>query len=410
MVMLTKKAIRKEGYLNGPGLVVAGEIIEPRDAEAAYADHGREMPSPPPSKQGKLTTELSSKSDVTHQETLRGEDTLNGTSLAVAGEIFGRRDVEAAYADHSSGETRSPQPSKQEEPAADLSSKSDDHRHQDIRRGGGLPNGPSLAVADEIFGRRDVGAAYADHSIGEMRSPPPSEQGEPAAEVILRRENSLNSFRPAAAGEVFGQRGAEGTYTDYSIGETPSPPPSEKDEPAAKDILRGVGSLNGPSPAVGGEIFGQHDVEDAYAVHSIGEILSPPPSEQGEAAAVAISPGEQSAPDPIKAFFSVDVEHAVEMVRRKLGREGYRNDPGLVEAGELPDPTKAFFSVDVERAVGIVRREFGREDYIHDPELVAAGELPEPTKDFFSVDVERAVEMVRKALEKGAPERAGPGS
>jgi hypothetical protein len=320
------------------------------------------MPSPPPSKQGKLTTELSSKSDVTHQETLRGEDTLNGTILAVAGEIFGRRDVEAAYADHSSGETRSPQPSKQDEPAADLSSKSDDHTHQDIRRGGGLPNVPSLAVADEIFGRRDVGAAYADHSIGEMPSPPPSKQDDPAAELFSKSDGNTH-----------------------------------------QQTLRGDDTLNGLSLAVADKNFGQRDVEAAYADHSSGETPSPPPpSERGEPAAVTIYPEERSAPDPTADFFSVDMERAVEMVRRKLGGESYNNDPGLVEVGELSDPTEDFLSVDEERAVGIVRREFGREDYLLDPGPVAAGELPDPTKDFFSVDVDRAVEMVRRALEKGA--------
>jgi hypothetical protein len=638
MAMLTRKAVRKEGYLNGPGLVVAGEIIEPRDAEAAYADHGREMPSPPPSKQGKLTAELSSKSDDTHQETLRGDDTLNGTSLAVAGEIFGRRDVEAPYADHSSGETRSPQPSKQDEPAADLSSKSDDHTHQDIRRGGGLPNGPSLAVADESFGRRDVGAAYADYRSGQTQSPPPpSKQDEPAADLssksddnthqdIGRGGGSLNGPSLTVADEIFGRRDVEAAYADHSSGQTPSPPaPPKQDEPTAElssksggnmdqDILRGEDPLNGPSLAVAdeiieprdagaaypdhsigempslppseqdepeaelfskswmamltgkavrkegylngpglvvaGEAFGQADAEDAYAVsvgeaprrslpgeifgqrdveadpssgqtpsqpppfeqgeaptelfsksdgntqrdgeeslsglgpavagdiiepwdvetayadrsigemfslllsqqgepaaelfskfdinthrqtlrqedplngpslagadeiieprdveagyadHGSGEMPSPPPSsERREPAAVTISPEERSAPDPTADFFSVDMERAVEMVRRKLGGESYNNDPGLVEVGELSDPTAAFLSVDEERAVGIVRREFGSEDYPLDPGAVAAGELPDPTKDFFSVDVDRAVEMLRRALEKGA--------
>jgi len=397
MATLTRKAVRKEGYLNGPGLVVAGELLGQRDAEAAYGDG-------------------------------RGERSLNGPSLTVVDEIFGRRDVEAAYADNSSGQTPSPPPpSKQDEPAADLSSKFDDNTHQDIGRRGGSLNGPSLTVADEIIEPRDAEAAYADRGSGETPSqPPPFEQREAPTELFSKSdgntqpdgEESLSGLGPAVAGDIIEPR----DVADRSIGEMFSLLLSQQGEPAAelfpkfdintqRQTLREEDPLNGPNLAGADEIIEPRDVEAGYADHGSGEMPSPPPpSERREAAADTISPEERTAPDPTADFFSVDMERAVEMVRRKLGGESYNNDPGPVVVGELSDPTAAFFSVDEERAVGIVRREFGSDDYLHDPGLVAAGELRDPTKDFFSVDVDRAVEMVRRALEKGALERAGPGS
>ena len=233
MAILTRKAVRKEGYLNGPGLVVADEAFAQPDAEEAHAVSVGETPRPSSSEQGDLTAELSSKSDGnTYQDVLRAagflsgpgvageifgqrdEDYLNRTSLAVADENFRRRDVEVAYADHGIGEMPSPPPSKQDEPAADLSSKSDGKTHEDILRGEDPLNGASLAVADEIFGRRDVEVAYADHGIGEMPSPPPSKHDELTAKLssksngnthqqTLRREDTLNGLSLAVADEIF---------------------------------------------------------------------------------------------------------------------------------------------------------------------------------------------------------------
>jgi hypothetical protein len=62
--------------------------------------------------------------------------------------------------------------------------------------------------------------------------------------------------------------------------------------------------------------------------------------------------------DPAKAFFSVDLERAVEMVRRELGKEDYRLEAG---SREMRDPTSTFFSVDLERVVEMVRKEYEKE-------------------------------------------------
>jgi len=213
MAILTRKAVRKEGYLNGPGLVVADEAFAQPDAEEAHAVSVGETPRPSSSEHGDPTAELSSKSDGnTYQDVLRAAGFLSGPG--VAGEIFGRRDVEVAHADHGIGEILSPPPSKQDELTAKLSSKSNGNTHQQTLRGDDTLNGLSLAVADEIFGRRDVEVAYADHGIGEMPSPPPSKQDELTAKLssksngnthqqTLRRDDTLNGLSLAVADEIF---------------------------------------------------------------------------------------------------------------------------------------------------------------------------------------------------------------
>ena len=411
-----QETVRREGYLNGSGLVVADEIFEQCDAEAAYADHSiGETPSPPPPEQGEPAAALFSKSDGnTHQDILRGAGSLNGPSLVVADEISEQCDAADANADHSIGETPSPPSSEQNESAAEGFSKSGDTTQETARREGHLTSS-GLVVA------HDAAAAYADHSIGETPSPTPSEQGEPALEQVLkslmaklagkalRKERNLNRLDLVAAGEISGRRDTEAAYADHSIGETPSSPPSEQGETAAglfsksddhtyQEIVREAG----PNLVVADEIFEQHHAEATYAHHGIGEMPSPPLSEQDKLAAVTISPGEQSARDPTEAFFPLDVERAVEIVRKKLGKEGYTHSPGLITAGEMPDPTITFFSVDMERAVGMVRNELGKEGNASYPGLVAAGEILDPTKEFFSVDVEGAVGIVRRELEKGS--------
>jgi hypothetical protein len=337
MAILTRKAVRKEGYLNGPGLVVADEAFAQPDAEEAHAVSVGETPRPSSSEQGDLTAELSSKSDGnTYQDILRAAGFLSGPG--VAGEIFGQRDVEAAYVDHSIGEMPSLPPSQQGEPAAELFSKSDDITHQQTLRGEDTRNGPSLAVAGESFG--DVEAAYADPSIGEIPSPPPSEQYEPAAKLssksdghthqeAFRGEESLNGTSLALVEEIIEQRDVEAAYADHGISEIPSPPPFEQVEPAAdlssksddnthQQTLRGDDTLNGLSLAVADESFGQRDVEAAYADHGSGETPSPPPpSEQDEPAAELSSNSNGN-------------------THQDIGRVGgFPNGPGLAVADEF---------------------------------------------------------------------------
>ena len=103
--------------------------------------------------------------------------------------------------------------------------------------------------------------------------------------------------------------------------------------------------------------------------------------------------------DPTEAFFSVDLERSIGLVRRGLGSESYGNGPGDVVSPETPDPTKGFFSVSLERAVEIVRRELGNEGHQkHSGD--GSPEMPDLTRNFFSVDLARALEKFRKELDK----------
>ena len=256
------------------------KILEQCDAEDENADHSiSETPSPPPSEQGAPAAELFSKSwmAILTRKDVRKEGYLNGPGLVVPGEIFEQCDAEDPNADHSIGETPSPPPSEQGEPAAVLFSKSDGNTHQDILRGAGSLNGPGLVVAGEIFEQCDAEDPNADHSIGETPSPPPSEQNEPAAaefsksddntQETVRREGHLNGSGLAVAHD------AEAAYADHSIGETPSPPRPNGANPRQRCLQNlmairtriffgGAGSLNGPSLVVAGEIFEQCDAED----------------------------------------------------------------------------------------------------------------------------------------------------
>ena len=495
MAILTKKAVRKEGYLNGPGLVVAEEIFEQDDAEAPYAVGGiDEMPSPPPSEQNEPAAEEFSKSDDNTQETVRRESHLTGSGLVVA------HDAEAAYADHSTGETPSPSPSEQGESALEQVLKSltailagkalRKERNGETPRPSPSEQGePPVEQVLKSLMAKLAGKALRKERNGETPRPSPSEQGEPPVEQVLkslmailagkalRKERNLNRPDLVAAGEISGQRDTAAAYADHSIGETPSPPLSERDEPAAdrfsktdgntEETVRRDGYLKpsppqsergepaaelfsksdddthqeslprgrysiGPGPAVAGEIFEQRDAEDVYAVRSLDEMPSSPLSVHGKPAVLTISDGEQSAPDPTKGFFdvdveaaigtvrnelgkegylnvagempdptkglSVDVERAVEMIRRELARESYRSGPGVVVADETPDPTKGFFSVEMERAVGSVEKVLGKESYARDPGRGVSGEMPDPTEAFFAVDLERAIGRVQNEL------------
>ena len=419
--ILTKKAVRKEGYLNGPGLVVAEEVFEQDDAEAPYAVGGiDEMPSPPPSEQNKSAAGEFSKSDDNTQETVRRESHLTGSGLVVA------HDAEAAYADHSIGETPSPPPSEQGEPPVEqvLKSLMAILAGKAFRKERNL-NRPDLVAAGEISGQRDTEAAYAEHSVGETPSPPLSERDEPVADRFSKTDGNTE----------------ETVRRDGYL--KPSPPQSERGEPAAElfsksdddthqeSLRRGRYSI-GPGLAVAGEIFEQRDAEDVYAVRSLDEMPSPPLSEHGKPAVLTISDGEQSAPDQTKGFFDVDVEaaiamvrnelgkegylnvasetpgptkglsgdveRAVEMIRRELARESYRSGPGVVVADETPDPTEGFFSVEMERAVGSVEKVLGKESYVRDPGRGVSGEMPDPTEALFAVDLERAIGRVQNEL------------
>ena len=120
-------------------------------------------------------------------------------------------------------------------------------------------------------------------------------------------------------------------------------------------------------------------------------------------------PGEQSAPDLAKAFFEVDLERAVAMVRSELARPGHG-----------ADPTADFFSVDLGRAVDIVRKEFETKVYRTDPgapDLTSPGVVQNqivkkarPTgaggvaadEALFEADMQSALCMLLNELEKGA--------
>jgi hypothetical protein len=164
--------LRAAGFLNGPGL--ADESFELRDAKAAHAVRSiGETSSPPESEQGEPSAKLFSKSwmAILTRKAVRKEGYLNGPGLVVADEAFAQPDAEEAHA-VSVGETPRPSSSEHGDPTAELSSKSDGNTYQDVLRAAGFLSGPG--VAGEIFGRRDVEVGYADHGIGEMPSPPPS--------------------------------------------------------------------------------------------------------------------------------------------------------------------------------------------------------------------------------------------
>jgi hypothetical protein len=309
-------------------------------------------------------------------------------------------------------------PSERSEPEEELLSGSDGHPDSEILRKDGLLHDPSRVAADEIYEQRGPKDADPASGIGGAPTSPSSEHDEPAARLlsdsdgnpphaILLQESWLHNPSGVAADETYEHRDTEDADATRSIGEMPSLRPSEQSEPAAElfsdsadnadqEIFREEDCLNGPSLVADG-LFEQRDAKDT--VRGVGEILRPAPSEQGEFAVVAISPGVQSAPDPTEAFFSVDVERSIGLARRELGREGYLNGPGVVVSSEMHDPTKAFFSVDLESAVEMVRRELGKEDYQKHLEA-GSREMHDPTSTFFSVDLERVVEMVRKEYEK----------
>ena len=117
--------------------------------------------------------------DDNTQETVRGHLTSSGLVVA--------HDAAAANADHSIGETPSPTLSEQGEPALEqvLKSLMAKLAGKALRKERN-PNRLDLVAAGEISGRRDTEAASADHSTGEAPSSPPSEQGETAAGLFSK--------------------------------------------------------------------------------------------------------------------------------------------------------------------------------------------------------------------------------
>ena len=417
---LDQEILRKESSLHDPSRVVADEIFEQRETEDAYAATGiAEMASLAPSEHGEPAPELFSDSDGNpHQTILLQESWLHDLSRVAADEFYEQRDTEDADGALSIAEMPSSPPSERREPEEELFSGSDGNPASEILRKDGLLHDPSRVAADEIYEQRGPKDADPASGIGGAPTSPSSEHDEPAArllsdsdgnppQAILLQESWLHDPSGVAADETYEHRDTGDADATRSIGEVPSLRPSEQSEPAAElfsdsadnadqEIFREEDCLNGPSLVADG-LFEQRDAKDT--VRSVGEIPRPAPSEQGEFAVVAISPGVQSAPDPTEAFFSVDVERSIGLARRELGREGYLNGPGVVVSSEMHDPTKTFFSVDLERAVEMVRRELGKEDY---QKRLEAGsrEMRDPTSTFFSVDLERVVEMVRKEYEK----------
>jgi hypothetical protein len=415
-----QEILRKEISLYDPARVVADEISERRETEDACAASGLgETPSPPPSEHGEPASELFSDPDSNlDQEILRKESSLHDLSRVAADEFYELRDTEDADGALSIAEMPSSPPSERREPEEELFSGSDGNPASEILRKDGLLHDPSRVAADEIYEQRGPKDADPASGIGGAPTSPSSEHDEPAArllsdsdgnppQAILLQESWLHDPSGVAADETYEHRDTGDADATHSIGEMPSLRPSEQSEPAAElfsdsadnadqGIFREENCLNGPSLVADG-LFEQRDTKDT--VRSVGEIPRPAPSEQGEFAVVAISPGVQSAPDPTEAFFSVDVQRSLGLARRELGREGYLNGLGVVVSSEMHDPTKTFFSVDLQRAVEMVRRELGKEDY---QKRLEAGsrEMRDPTSTFFSVDLERVVEMVRKEYEK----------
>jgi hypothetical protein len=413
-----QEILRKEISLHDPARVVADEISEQRETEDAYAATGiAEMASLTPPENGEPTPEQFLDSDGNpHQAILLQESWLHDLSRVAADEFYEQRDTENADGALSIAEMPSSPPSECREPEEELFSGSDGNPASEILRKDGLLHDPSRVAADEIYEQRGPKHAGPASGIGGAPTSPSSEHDEPAArllsdsdcnapQAILLQESWLHDPSGVAADETYEHRDTGNADATRSIGEMPSLRPSEQSEPAAElfsdsadntdqEIFREEDCLNGPSLVADG-LFEQRDAKDT--VRSVGEIPRPAPSEQGEFAVVAISPGVQSALDPTEAFFSVDVERSIGLARRELGREGYLNGLGVVISSEMHDPAKAFFSVDLERAVEMVRRELGKEDY-----RLEAGsrEMRDLTSTFFSVDLERVVEMVRKEYEK----------
>jgi hypothetical protein len=315
------------------------------------------------------------------QDDLRGERSSEAGGSLVAGASFGKS--ESGDEANSINETPSPSLSENGEQAgADLDSRSDDNSPEE--------HGPNQAYG-KLVERGEVESEEELYSINEETGA--SERNEEAGvnpdsksdDHIFSNEHSHGNnhaerLSPLGAGNSFGDAVSGDELNNIS--DTPSEllsgqheaeatPFSEPADDGPQENFESVLDANST------DIVGQRDAQDGDSVTGIeekpnlplieaeqsplsdlnddtyqesaasGQYLERSPSAPAEPGVPTHLPGQQSAPDLAKAFFEVDLERAVAMVRSELAKSGH----GV-------DPTADFFAVDLERAVGIVRKEF----------------------------------------------------
>ena len=420
----------KDGPLHDP-THVGGAIyeqfdtkrFETKDADAASGIN--ETPSSAFFDEDESADRLLSDSNANLQQPiLLQEHRLLDLNPSAAVSIYEQHDPKDIDATTGGGEAPSLPSLQQDEAATELLSNSallsdsDDDPQQPIIIHESWPHDPSRVITDKIYEQYDSGGSSG---AGEAPSSPSFKQDEAAAELlsdsvgnphqlIPLQDRWLHDLSRIVTDEIYEQVNDENSYLARSIGKVSDTWSSEQSEAGAEQfsnadhnvddqkIAQEQDCMSGPS-LLTDEIVEQNEADDSVADRGARKISTRTPFEQREFATVPIVPGGQSATDPTEAFFSVDLERSIGLVRRGLGSESYGNGPGDVVSPETPDPTKGFFSVSLERAVEIVRRELGNEGHQkHSGD--GSPEMPDLTRNFFSVDLARALEKFRKELDK----------
>jgi hypothetical protein len=203
--------------------------------------------------------------EVTPQQSPK--DYVNNLSIVVepeageqANEVSGRRDVEYDFSKRENNETPVSAPPLQHEPAATFFPESHDGAYQETRRSERCSNDPDLGVTPS--------PPLTEHDEAPARTPLPKAYDDSPDEGAESERPSSDS-RVLGVVETFMQRVAE--YVDSipnDTKETPSPPPSRRDEVANLDSnfdlkdthreqFRGDGFGGGP-----GESFVEREAQD----------------------------------------------------------------------------------------------------------------------------------------------------
>jgi hypothetical protein len=372
-----REQLRGDGFAGGPG-----ESFVEREAQDDTFSNTNESPASSQQDEEAETNFFSVSDDNNpSQDDLRGERSSEAGGSLVAGASFGKS--ESGDEANSINETPSPSLSENGEQAgADLDSRSDDNSPEE--------HGPNQAYG-KLVERGEVESEEELYSINEETGA--SERNEEAGvnpdsksdDHIFSNEHSHGNnhaerLSPLGAGNSFGDAVSGDELNNIS--DTPSEllsgqheaeatPFSEPADDGPQENFESVLDANST------DIVGQRDAQDGDSVTGIeekpnlplieaeqsplsdlnddtyqesaasGQYLERSPSAPAEPGVPTHLPGQQSAPDLAKAFFEVDLERAVAMVRSELAKSGHG-----------ADPTADFFAVDLERAVGIVRKEF----------------------------------------------------
>ena len=384
--------ILHESWPHDPSRVITDKIYEQYDSGGSSG--AGEAPSSPSFKQDEAAAELLSNSVGNPHQLIPLQDRwLHDLSRIVTDEIYEQVNDESSYLARSTGKVSDTWSSEQSEAGAEQFSNAD---HNVDDRGGS--SGAGEAPSSPSFKQDEAAAELLSDSVGNPH------------QLIPLQDRWLHDLSRIVTDEIYEQVNDENSYLARSIGKVSDTWSSEQSEAGAEQfsnadhnvddqkIAQEQDCMSGPS-LLTDEIVEQNEADNSVADRGARKISTRTPFEQCEFATVPIVPGGQSATDPTEAFFSVDLERSIGLVRRGLGSESYGNGPGDVVSPETPDPTKGFFSVSLERAVEIVRRELGNEGHQkHSGD--GSPEMPDSTRNFFSVDLARALEKFRKELDK----------